>query len=335
MIKIGIIGCGHWGPNYVRNFNALADCKVVECCDLSEEQLNKIKKQFPDITTQTDYLKMLKNPEIDAVVVATSTITHYQIAKDVLEHDKHVLIEKPITYLPKEGQELVKLSNQKGKILMVGHTFLYNAGIRKVKEYIDDGSIGKIYYLHATRTHLGLIREDVNVIWDLAPHDISIFSYFLNMEPINVSAKGGFFLKKDRADVSFLTLEYPNGIIGNIHVSWIDSNKVREIVVVGSKKRIVFDDLNPLEPVRVFEKGVTLEGTYDGFGEFKLALRDGDIISPKVQMIEPLKTQCQHFLNCITHNQTPFTDGKSGVKVVKVLRAIEESLAKNGVAVNV
>lgn len=335
MIRIAIIGCGHWGPNYVRNFTQLKATEVAVCCDLSKKNLNNLKKHFNRIALDTDYKKVLRDGRIDAVVIATPAQTHYQIAKDALLHNKHVLVEKPLSLTYNDCRKLVNLAKTKKRMLMVGHTFLFNPAVRKLKEYITKGTLGKIYYLHATRTHLGLIRNDVNVSWDLVPHDISIFSYLLEEMPIKVSALGGSFLGKPRQDVVFINLVYPTGIIANIYASWADSNKVREVQVIGSRARIVFDDLNNLEKVKLYKKGVSVDKSYVNFGEFQLLLRDGDILSPKVEPQEPLRLQCQHFINCLKGGKRPFTDGVNGTEVVKVMNAIDKSLKLEGRMVKV
>jgi predicted dehydrogenase len=335
MIKIGIIGCGHWGKNYLRVFSELPNTSVIEVCDEDLDQIDYLRPRYSYVKITTDFKKLLSNPKIDAVVVSTPSATHCQIAKAVLLADKHLMVEKPLSLRIEEGEELVRIAERKKKILMVAHTFLYNPAIRKMKKYIQRDDFGEIYYLQARRTHLGLIRKDVNAIWDLAPHDVSIFSYLLNALPLTVSAVGGRFLGNYREDAGFIILFYPKGIIGNIHVSWIDTNKVREVVVVGSKKRIVFDDLNNLEKIRVFEKGVAIDDHVDSFGEFQILLRDGDIISPKIKAREPLKEQCSHFLECIEKRKSPLTDGTNGLDVVRVMVAIEESIKRNGTPVKV
>jgi len=329
MIRIGIIGCGYWGINYVRVFSELPDVTVSRVCDTSDERLLKMHSKFPYVfpTKLTD--ELLADEEVDAVVVATEASTHYDITKACLLHNKHVLVEKPLTTTVDEGEELVKLAEERNLKLMVGHTFLYNPSIRKIKEYLSDDDIGSIYYLKATRTHLGLIRQDVNAIWDLAPHDISIFSFLLDAQPLWVSAVGGNFLN-GRPDVGFLTLGYPQNILGHIHVSWINSNKVREISVVGSNKRIVFNDLNSMESVRIFEKGAAMTGEADSFGEFQLQLRDGDILSPHINTSEPLKNQCSHFVSCVSNDHFPLTDGINGLNVIRVMEAINSSVEKRG-----
>ena len=330
MVNVGLIGCGYWGMNYVRVFSELSDSGQVTVCDTNPKRLREVQQRFPRVQTVADVQQILDNDDIHAVVIATPTCTHYEVTRKCLTHGKHVLVEKPLTLEVAEGEELVDLAETKRRSLMVGHTFLYNPAVKRMKAALGKSEIGEIYYLHATRTHLGLIRSDVNVIWDLAPHDVSIFNYLLESTPLWVSAVGARFLHKDREDAAFITLGYPHGVIGNIRVSWIDSHKVREVNVVGSKKRVVFDDLNNLEKVRIFEKGAAVVGDVDSFGEFQLSLRDGDIISPKVEASEPLKNQCAHFLECIEGNVSPLTDGQSGVDVVRVMQAIDQSLRTNG-----
>ncbi len=330
MIKIAIIGCGHWGPNYIRNFMKTSDAEVKTCCDLNQACLDRVKVLFSTPKLTQDHREILKDKDIDAVVVATPASTHYKIVKEALESGKDVLAEKPLTLMPEESLELANLAKKQKKILMVGHTFLFNSGIAKLKECIDQGEIGKIYYMNATRTHLGLIRNDVNAIWDLAPHDVSIFNYLLNARPISVNAIGACHLKGTREDVAFINLIYPENIIANIHVSWADSNKERTIRVVGSESRIVFNDLDNLERIKLYKKGIKRSENYDDFGEFQLHLRDGDIISPKIQTKEPLKEECMHFLDCVQNRKKPITDGMNGYDVVKVMCAIERSIKNNG-----
>ncbi len=331
MIKIGLIGCGHWGPNYIRCFNKLVNSKVVTCCDIKNKNLKRIKELYPKIDLTKDYQEILDNKNIDAVIVATPATTHYKITKDCLKSGKDVLAEKPLTLVPEKSKELADLAKEKKLILMVGHTFLYNPGIVKLKEYIDSGELGKIYYINATRTHLGLIREDVNVLWDLAPHDISIFNYLTDSCPISVNAVGACCLKKEREDVAFINLVYPKNIIANIHVSWVDSNKERTIRVVGSKARVVFNDLDNLERVKIYKKGISIPEDYDEFGEFQLNLRDGDIISPMLNLYEPLGEMCAHFLDCVKNRTVPLTDGYSGYEVVKIMKKIEDILSNSHV----
>jgi len=335
-IGIGIIGCGYWGMNYVRVFSELLQATVVAVCDQGADRLTLAKQRFPMVRTCQKWEQIVGNSEIEGVVVSTPATTHYAIARECLLNRKHVLVEKPMTIDIEQAEELVALAEEMHVVLMVGHTFLYNPGIRKIKACINDDDFGRVYYLHATRTNLGPIRGDVNAVRDLAAHDVSIFNYLLDGKPTWVSAVGARVLGNCREDVGFITLCYPGDIIGNIHVSWADPNKVRRVTIVGSNKRICFDDLNTMEQVRIFEKGVVSEpAEVGGFGEFRLLVRDGDIISPKIEASEPLKNQCAHFLDCIRTGTYPLTDGRNGLDVVEVMVAIQNSIARNGTPVQV
>ncbi|MBU1626114.1 Gfo/Idh/MocA family oxidoreductase, partial [bacterium] len=283
-INLGVIGCGHWGKNYIRIFSELPETSLIACCDTNKSILKNLSSRYPSLKTTDNHEDIVNDKGIDAIIVATPAMTHYKILKSALDAGKHVLAEKPLTGKVLEAEELITISEKKALTLMVSHTFLYNTAVRKMKEYLKKEIFGDIYYLYSRRTHLGLIREDVSTIWDLATHDISIFSYLLDSQPEKAQVIGGRYLEKTGSDVAFINLIYPRNIIGNIHVSWIDSNKVREIVVVGSKQRIVFDDLNNLEKLRIFEKGISIDKDAESFGEFQYLLRDGDIISPKIDL---------------------------------------------------
>ena len=334
MINVSVIGCGYWGPHLIRNFSEIDGVNMLSCCDLNQERLELMKNKYPSIETTTNFDEVIADNRIDAVAITTPASTHFTLAKHALENGKHVFLEKPMTTSTEQGEWLAELVEKTQKVLLVGHVFLYNPGIRKMREYITDENFGQLYYLYVTRTNLGPIRHDVNVVWDLAPHDISIFGYLLDVQPLWVSAVGSKVLKNNREDVAFITLGYPNDVIGNIHVSWVDPNKVRKIVAVGNQKRVVFDDLNGQEMIRIFEKGVSIVNPPDSHGEFfRFAMRDGDIISPKIDISEPLRNQCQHFLNCIQNNCTPLTGVQNGIEVVRILEAVDESLKKCGVSV--
>jgi predicted dehydrogenase len=330
MIRLALIGCGHWGPNYLRIFQFLDGAEVIKACDRDEKPLQRVRKQYPGIDIVKDFPLILGDPAIDAVIVATPATTHYAFVKKSLESGKHTLVEKPLALRVEEARELVDLSEKVGKVLMVGHTFLYNPAVRKMKDYIDKGILGKIYYLQASRTHLGLIRQDVNAVWDLASHDVSIFSYLLGKEPKRVSAVGIGHLKAKFEDVAFVNLFYDDNLIGNIHISWVDSNKLRQVAVIGSKARILFDDLNPLEKLRIFEKGISLDKPYNNFGEFQLLLRDGDIISPKVEAEEPLQNICLEFIEAVETGKKPLADGMNGLEVVRTMCAVQQSIDQGG-----
>lgn len=333
---IAILGCGYWGINYLRVFNELPEARVVAVCDERPDRLQEIGQRFPGVALTTEVEEALQLDGVDAAVVCTPATTHYSVTRRCLEAGKHVLVEKPITTLATDAEALIALADVRDLILMIGHTFLYNPGVRKIKDYIKRGEVGRVYYLYSSRTNLGPIRRDVNALWDLAPHDVSIFNYLLDSVPEWVSAVGAKVLRNGREDVGFISLGYPNGVVGHIHVSWADPNKVREVVVVGSDKRIVFNDLNALEQVRVFEKGVaSIAAEASSYGEYQFLMRDGDIISPRIEPSEPLKNQCRHFLECVVQGRRPLTSGWEGWEVVRVMEAIDRSMARNGIPVEV
>jgi len=332
LVRIGVIGCGHWGPNHIRVFSQLANSEVSMCADLSEERLKTIKSLFPNIQTTKDYKEILKNRHIDAVCIATPTNTHFVVAQEALENQKHVLCEKPLTLQPQESRILGDLAGKQKKILMVGHVFIFNPGIIKLKEYIRSGEIGQVYYAHSERTNLGPFRYDVNALWDLAPHDISIFNYLLDSCPLSVSARGQKCLGTSLEDLAFATLEYPNNILVNVHVSWLDPKKVRQITLVGDKKMVVWDDLDNLGPIKLYDKHVERTSTfYESYGEFQLLSKDGSIMIPKVGTSEPLKNQGQYFIDCVEGGKNPeLADFQKGGDVVKTLCAIHESMDQKG-----
>ena len=330
MIHIGVIGCGHWGPNHIRVFSFLRDSCVISVADPDTQRLQYIHEQYPNIEVHELYTNLLNDSRLDAIVVATPTHTHYELVKAALLAGKHVLCEKPLCQNTAEGEELVALARQQQRTLMVGHIFLFNSGILKLKDLIREQQLGSIYYLAAIRTNLGPIRNDVNVAYDLATHDISIFNFLLDSSPVTVSAVGAPFLQKNIQDVVFITLTYPNGVIANIQSSWLDPRKVRQMTIVGNQRMATWDDLAPIGPVTVYDKGVDKEPYYNCFGEFQLLSREGDVTIPKIRMQEPLKTQNQHFLSCLSSGESPRSDGQSGVTLVKILAAITQSLKSGG-----
>jgi predicted dehydrogenase len=334
-LGIAVIGCGYWGMNYVRIFNELVESRVVAVCDQSAERLKEVSRRFPGayLTTQVD--DAASQPGVDAVVVCTEATTHFNVTRRLLQAGRHILVEKPLTTTTAEADKLIELAESHSAILMVGHTFVFNSGVRKVKEYVQNGG-GRVYYLYARRTNLGPIRRDVNALWDLAPHDIAIFNYLLDSTPQWVSAVGGKVLRNCRDDVGFISLGYPENVLAHVHVSWADPDKAREVVVVKSDKRIVFNDLNGIEQVRVFEKGVsTVEQEPLNYGEFRFEIRDGDIISPRIEPVEPLKHQCRHFLDCVRTGKRPISSGVEGRDVVSVLEAVNRSIECKGLQVEV
>jgi predicted dehydrogenase len=334
-LRIAVVGCGYWGMNYVRIFNELLEARLVAVCDERSERLLEVGWRFPGVHLTSRVEEVASHPDVDAVVVCTEATTHYDVTRRILSAGKHVLVEKPLTTTSAHAQELIALAQSKSAVLMVGHTFVFNAGIQRVKEYVHMGQ-GRVYYLYARRTNLGPIRHDVNALWDLAPHDIAIFNYLLDGVPEWVSAVGGKVLRNYRHDVGFISLGYPGDIIGHIHVSWADPDKAREVVIVRSDRRIVFNDLNGLEQVRVFEKGVsTVEEEPLNYGELRFEIRDGDIISPRIKPTEPLKNQCRHFLECVRLGQRPISSGVEGREVVRVLEAVNRSIEYKGQQVEV
>lgn len=332
---IAVVGCGYWGMNYVRIFNELTESRVVAVCEQIPERLKEVKRRFPDTYLTSNINDAVSQPGVDGVVVCTEASTHHNVTRCLLKAGKHVLVEKPLTTTTDEADELIEVAEANSAILMVGHTFIFNAGIQKVKEYVQKGD-GQVYYLYARRTNLGPIRRDVNALWDLAPHDVAIFNYLLDRSPEWVSAVGGRVLRNSREDVGFITLGYPDKILAHVHVSWADPDKAREVVVVKSDRRIVFNDLNVLEQVRVFEKGVTpVEQEPMNYGELRFQIRDGDIISPRIEVTEPLKNQCRHFLECVKTGKRPISSGIEGREVVRVLEAVNRSIECKGLQIEV
>jgi predicted dehydrogenase len=335
-IRLALIGFGYWGPNYARVLNELPNASLTVVCDSNEERLALVGQRYRVIATCTRVDDLWRRDDVDAVVVATPASTHEAIVRAALENKRHVLVEKPMALTVCGGEDLCRVAASVQRLLMVGYTFLYNAGVRKMKEYIAPDQFGQVYYLHATRTNLGPIRHDVDAVWDLAPHDVAIFNYLLGEQPAWVSAIGARVLRTARDDIAFVTLGYSNEVLGNIHVSWTDPNKVREVVAVGSRRRLVFNDLNDAERLRVFERGVSVgDAVADSYGEFKLLVRDGDIISPKVPASEPLKNQCQEFVDAIAAGRVPLASGDFGIGVIRTLAAIERSMSARGAAVPV
>ena len=332
---IAVIGCGYWGMNYVRIFNELTESRVIAVCELSPERLKEVARRFPNVYLTTQIDDVILQPDVQAVVVSTEATSHFNVTRRLLLAGKHVLVEKPLTTTSAHAEKLIELADSHSATLMVGHTFIFNAAVRKVKEYVKEDT-GRVYYLYARRTNLGPIRRDVNALWDLAPHDIAIFNYLLDSTPEWVSAVGGRVLGNSRDDVGFVSLGYPGNILAHVHVSWADPDKAREVVVVKSDRRILFNDLNGTEQVRVFEKGVSLvEEEPLNYGESRLQIRDGDIISPRIEPVEPLKNQCRHFMECVRTGRPPLSNGVDGLHVVRALEGIHRSIACKGLQVPV
>ncbi|MHB8840623.1 MAG: Gfo/Idh/MocA family protein [Candidatus Aquicultor sp.] len=328
-ITLALIGYGYWGPNLLRNFMEAPGCRVKYVCDSSPAQLNKVALKYPHLTLTQSFDEVVDDDEVDAVVVATPISTHHGLAKKALLKGKHVFVEKPLTADSESAKELVKLADMQQMVLMVGHTFKYSPPVIKIKELIDSGELGDIYYISSSRVNLGLHQPDVSVIWDLAPHDFSIIFYWLGEEPSQVHAFGRGCVKSDTPDVAFINLAFDSGAVAEVQLSWLSPVKLRRTVIVGSKKMLIYDDTQSVEKVKLFDHGVNfIEPT--SFEEFQLSYRSGDIISPHLDNYEPLLEEAKHFIECIREGKCPRTDGADGLNVVRALEQAEKSLMKNG-----
>lgn len=333
-LSIGVIGLGHWGPNHVRNFRSLPEVAKIVGADPDPRRRERMARMFHDVELMDDADQLLKRSDIDAVVISTPTSTHHAIAKRALESGKHVLCEKPLAARSDEAWELVRLAERMKRVLMVGHVFLFNPGIVYAKDALRNGVVGRVYYMNAVRTNLGPFRYDVNAAWDLASHDIYILNHLIGERPVSVSASGGSYLLKEKKieDIVFLTLEYASGVLGHIHVSWLDPRKVRQITVVGESKMLLWDDLGSPGPVTIFDRKVERDLTYATFGEFQLLAREGDVVYPRIPAQEPLSAEAKAFVMWILKGEAP--DGRAaaheGAEVVDVLQAADRSLRHEG-----
>jgi len=332
-IKVGVVGCGYWGPNLVRNFRSLPDCRLAMMCDISEPRLAHLKSLYPEVEGVLDYNHMLNGVELDAVIIATAVKSHYSMAKASLLSGKHTFIEKPMASCSEECEELIEIARRKGLVLMTGHTFLYSPAVKKIKEIVKCGDIGEIRYICARRLNLGLFQKDINVAWDLAPHDVSIILHIMEERPTVVNCQGSAHMTPGVEDVTTMWLGFPGERSAIIHSSWLDPRKIREMTIVGSKRMIVYDDVSPLEKIRIFDARVERPPHYDTFAEFHYAYHYGDVYIPYLKQEEPLKNECQHFLDCIRHGAQPLTSGRNGLELVRILEASSESLKKGGAPV--
>jgi len=333
-MKIAVIGCGYWGPNLVRNFLSIPDSFLV-VCDLDPQRLERMFHLFRGIQVTTNYQEILADPDIEAVAIATPVSTHYKIANECLRANKHVLVEKPLASTSAACADLIKTAQEMDKVLMVGHTFEYCAAVNKAKEIVEAGQLGEVLYISSSRLNLGLFQPDINVIWDLAPHDISIILRILGKMPVRVNGQGKSHYFESVEDVATATLFFDNGEIAFLHESWLDPYKVRKMTIVGTKKMLVYDDIQPNEKIKIFDKGIDAPPYYDTFAEFHFAYRYGDIYTPRLEETEPLKVECEHFLECIREKKTPRSDGYSGLRVVSILEAISQSMHNGGTALPV
>ena len=332
-IEVGVVGCGYWGPNLVRNLRQTPDCELRVLCDLNETRLNHLARLYPEVTATRRFEDLLEDDSLDAVVIATPVRFHYEMAKAALNTGKHVFIEKPIARTEAEAQELVSLAESNGLVLMVGHTFLFSPAVRRMKEIIDAGDIGQVQYISARRLNLGLFQKDINVAWDLAPHDISILLYLLEEMPLSVSCQGSSHVTPGIEDVTMMYLSFRKNRCAFIHNSWLDPKKVRQMTVVGSRRMIVYDDTEPLEKLKIYDARVEVPPHYDTFAEFTYSYHYGDAYVPYIKQDEPLKLECAEFLQSIREGRKPLAHGKLGLDVVRILEAANESLKQQGASV--
>jgi len=330
MVNIGVAGCGYWGPKHIRVCHELAEASLAAVCDLDEKRLQQVKNQYPYIEVFHDYKEFLQN-SVDAVVIATPVNTHFKLAKEALLCGKHVLIEKPITASSQEAVELIELAEKQDLVLMAGHTYEYHPAVDYLRELVSSGALGDIYSIDADRLNLGLYRRDVNVLWDLAPHDISIMLSVLNEAPVAVSARGTHHIDSSICDIAYLEILFANGTLGHVHVSWLHPRKIREITLVGSRKMVVYDDVSETEKIHIYDKGVAVSNNGNkGLSAWPPNYRYGDVIIPFITNAEPLKQECSHFIKCITEGCKPRSDGWAGLKVTSILEAADKSLANGG-----
>ena len=336
-LRIAVVGAGHWGPNLINNFHNGQRSEVAWVVDRDADRLARVADRFAGVRTTDDFSQIEDDHDVDAVVVATPTNTHFDLARRALEAGKHVMVEKPLADTAEKCETLCELADRHGRVLLVGHIFVYNDAAREVKRYLDSGELGRIYYIAMNRTNLGPIRVDVNAAWDLAAHDIALASDWLGSWPQSVSAMGGAWINPGIADAVFATMRYPDEVLVNLHASWLNPRKSRDITVVGDKRMLTFDDVNLAEPLRIYDKKVSDERSQapfvDTFSSFRMIVRDGDVAVPTVPISEPLKNECEHFLDCIEENLTPRSGGAEGLAVVRTLEAISRSLEMDGASV--
>jgi predicted dehydrogenase len=328
MVKFGVVGYGYWGPNVVRNLDHLEEAEVVAVCDKSAAARKKVARAYPDVRVTDNAAELMSSPEIDAIAVVTPVWTHYELAKAALQNGKHVFVEKPFTSSADQAQELIDLAARKNLKIMVDHTFLFTGAVTKIKQLLQDGALGKLYYYDSTRVNLGLFQHDVNVVWDLAPHDLSIIDYLIQRTPEAISATGQTHLNSHE-DIAFITLYFPDKVIAHINVNWLSPVKVRTTLIGGEKKMLVWNDLEADEKIKIYDKGVKVtsrEGLYDLLVHY----RSGDMWAPQIEQIEALTRELAYFVACITKDEAPINNGEAGLRVVKMLEAANQSIGKRG-----
>ena len=334
MIGVGVIGYGYWGPNLVRNFALSSESQVVAVSDLDEERLAEAQQLYNGILATTDYHKLITDKRVDAVVIATPVATHFDLASEALQAGKHVLVTKPLASNSQQAEQLIEQSTRLNRVLMIDHTFIYTGAVIKIRELVQDGKLGDIYYYDSVRINLGLFQHDVNVIWDLAVHDLSIMDYILSSKPQSVSATGMSHVKNQPENVAFLTLFFENSMIAHIHVNWLAPVKLRRTLISGSKNMVVYDDLELSEKVKVYDKGVDVAADRKSIYEMLVGYRSGDMTAPQLDRTEALRTEVSHFLHCIQTGGKPLSDGESGLRVVRILEAATRSMQNQGALEN-
>jgi len=335
MIGIGVIGYGYWGPNLVRNFMQAAGGRVIAVSDLRPERLARINEQYPTIMATTNFREVIQHPQVDAVVIATPVTTHYELAFQALRAGKHVLVEKPLTATSGQGMSLIEEANRRGLVLMVDHTFVYTGAVRKAQELIASNSLGDLYYYDSVRVNLGLFQHDVNVIWDLAVHDLAIMDYLLALRPHAVSATGMSHVPGGPENIAYLTLFFDGNLIAHIHVNWLAPVKVRRTLIGGSQKMVVYDDIEPSEKIKVYDKGITVKNGPESLYRMLIGYRTGDMWAPQLEIAEALQVEALHFLDCIENGKQPITNGESGLRVVNILEAATQSISARGQLVHI
>ena len=333
-LNVAVVGAGYWGKNLIRNFATAKRCNLKYVCDLNEKLLAARKKEFPFIKTSTNLQDVLDDSEVEGIVVATDVPSHFKVAQKSLEAGKHTYVEKPLTLKASDGKALVELAKEKGLKLMVGHLLEYHPAVNFLKETIDKGRIGQPYYVYTQRVNLGIVRQNENAWWSLAPHDVSIICYLLGSEPVSVAAHGQCYLQKNIEDVVFATIKFADGKMANMHCSWLDPHKIRKVTVVGSEKMVTFDDMEATEKIRMYDKAAAIKHDITTSYAEVISLRFGDIVIPKVEAREPLALECAHFIDCVLDGKPVRSDGPDGVRVVRVLEAGQKSLKNNGEPIN-
>lgn len=328
MIRVGVIGFGYWGPNVVRNFQGLRDCEVVALSDLDPRALQRASVAYPHLEVTNDPSQLLESPGVDAVAVITPVWTHFELAKKALEHGKHVFVEKPFTSTSAQAEELIELAEKKHLKIMVDHTFIFTGAVRKIRQLIEEDVLGRLYYYDSTRVNLGLFQHDVNVIWDLAPHDLAIMDFLFQARPQALVATGAVHLNAHE-DMAFITVYFPDDVIAHINVNWLSPVKVRTTLLGGEKKMVVWNDLEADEKIKVYDRGVQV-GNRNGVYELLVSYRSGDMWAPKIEQSEALRLESAHFIDCIMNDRPPVSDGAAGYRVVKMLEAADLSVKQRG-----